>query len=83
MNKIPVVLISGFLGSGKTTLLLRLLEYAAKRQWRTAVLMNEMGEQDVDGDTVSNQIPDLPIEKRSTDASAPGETSWVKHCKPC
>lgn len=63
MNKIPVVLISGFLGSGKTTLLLRLLEYAAKRQWRTAVLMNEMGEQDVDGDTVSGQIPDLPIEK--------------------
>lgn len=63
MNKIPVVLISGFLGSGKTTLLLRLLEFAAKRQWRTAVLMNEMGEQDVDGDTVSGQIPDLPIEK--------------------
>lgn len=63
MNKTPVVLISGFLGSGKTTLLLRLLEYAAKRQWRTAVLMNEMGEQDVDGDTVSGEIPDLPIEK--------------------
>lgn len=63
MNKIPVVLISGFLGSGKTTLLLRLLEYAAKRQWRTAVLMNEIGEQDVDGDTVSGEIPDLPIEK--------------------
>lgn len=63
MNKIPVVLISGFLGSGKTTLLLRLLEYAAKRQWRTAVLMNEMGEQDVDGDTVSGKIPNLPIEK--------------------
>ncbi|MFG1731689.1 hypothetical protein PAEVO_24900 [Paenibacillus sp. GM2FR] len=63
MNKIPVVLISGFLGSGKTTLLLRLLAYAAKRQWRTAVLMNEMGEQDVDGDTVSGEMPDLPIEK--------------------
>ena len=33
------------------------------------MLMNEMGEQDVDGDTVSNQIPDLPIEKSPTDAS--------------
>ncbi|AYB43768.1 CobW family GTP-binding protein [Paenibacillus lautus] len=63
MNKIPVVLISGFLGSGKTTLLLRLLAYAAKRQWRTAVLMNEMGEQDVDGDILSGEMPDLPIEK--------------------
>lgn len=63
MNKIPVVLISGFLGSGKTTLLLRLLAYAANRQWRTAVLMNEMGEQDVDGDILSGEMPDLPIEK--------------------
>ena len=46
---IPVMIISGFLGSGKTTLLLRLLEEANNRRLRTAVLMNELGKQDVDG----------------------------------
>jgi len=46
---IPVMIISGFLGSGKTTLLLRLLEEANNRRLRTAVLMNELGKQDIDG----------------------------------
>lgn len=63
MNKIPVVMISGFLGSGKTTLLLRLLAHAARQQWKTAVLMNEMGDQDVDGAIISGEMPDLPMEK--------------------
>lgn len=63
MSKVPVIMISGFLGSGKTTLLLRLLDYAAKQQWKTAVLMNEMGDQDVDGAIISGEMPDLPIEK--------------------
>lgn len=46
---VPVIIISGFLGSGKTTLLLRLLEEAHTRSLRTAVLMNELGKQDIDG----------------------------------
>lgn len=46
---VPVMIISGFLGSGKTTLLLRLLEEAHTRRLRTAVLMNELGKQDIDG----------------------------------
>ncbi|MDF2725403.1 MAG: hypothetical protein K0Q59_5080 [Paenibacillus sp.] len=46
---IPVFVISGFLGSGKTTLLLRLLNEIAARRLRPGVLMNELGQLDVDG----------------------------------
>ena len=63
MNKTPVIIISGFLGSGKTTLLLRLLAYAKTQQWSTAVIMNEMGEMDVDGAVISGDMPDVPVEK--------------------
>ncbi|ANY75781.1 cobalamin biosynthesis protein P47K [Paenibacillus ihbetae] len=63
MNKTPVIIISGFLGSGKTTLLLRLLAYAKAQRWSTAVIMNEMGEMDVDGAVISGDMPDVPVEK--------------------
>ncbi|CAM3531332.1 MULTISPECIES: CobW family GTP-binding protein [Paenibacillus] len=63
MNKTPVIIISGFLGSGKTTLLLRLLAYAKTQRWNTAVIMNEMGEMDVDGAVISGDMPDVPVEK--------------------
>lgn len=63
MNKTPVIIISGFLGSGKTTLLLRLLAYAKTQRWSTAVIMNEMGEMDVDGAVISGDMPDVPVEK--------------------
>ncbi|AET60635.1 GTPase (G3E family) protein [Paenibacillus terrae HPL-003] len=62
MNKVPVILISGFLGSGKTTLLLRLLAYTRQLPLRPAVLMNEMGEYDVDGAIISEEMPDVSVE---------------------
>lgn len=63
MNKIPVVVLSGFLGSGKTTLLLRLIEEAANRKLQTAVLMNELGLRDVDGGIVSGAGSGVAVEK--------------------
>ncbi len=62
MNKVPVILISGFLGSGKTTLLLRLLAHTRQIPLRPAVLMNEMGEYDVDGAIISEEMPDVSVE---------------------
>ncbi|ASA20609.1 CobW family GTP-binding protein [Paenibacillus donghaensis] len=47
--RIPVIIISGFLGSGKTTLLLSLLKESAKRGLTPGVVMNELGQRDVDG----------------------------------
>lgn len=43
-NRIPVILLSGFLGSGKTTLLNRLLAHAP----RSAVIINEFGSTPID-----------------------------------
>lgn len=48
--KTPVTIITGFLGAGKTTLVRNLLEQAAGR--RLAVIVNEFGEQGVDGETL-------------------------------
>lgn len=61
--KIPVIIISGFLGSGKTTLLLKLIETAYERGIKPAILMNELGQQDVDGSILSQANQGLPIEK--------------------
>ncbi|NOV03882.1 CobW family GTP-binding protein [Paenibacillus planticolens] len=63
MSKVPVIVISGFLGSGKTTLLLRMLREAAAFQLLPAVLMNELGKQDVDGHLLQEASPDLNLAK--------------------
>ncbi|MBU8905342.1 CobW family GTP-binding protein [Desertibacillus haloalkaliphilus] len=58
MKKVPVFILTGFLGSGKTTLLKRFLDECLQKKLTAAVLMNEMGETDTDGKSVSskNQI---------------------------
>ncbi|WP_334074385.1 MULTISPECIES: CobW family GTP-binding protein [Paenibacillus] len=61
--KTPVLIISGFLGSGKTTLLLQLLREIQQRGLRPAILMNELGKQDVDGLILSEALDGLPLEK--------------------
>jgi len=54
---IPIYLLSGFLGSGKTTLLKRLLDYYKELGLKPAVLMNELGETNLDGQIVGEEVP--------------------------
>jgi len=54
-RRIPVHLISGFLGSGKTTLLQRLLDYCLATGRKPAVMMNEYGEINIDGELLRGQ----------------------------
>ncbi|MFD0699057.1 CobW family GTP-binding protein [Paenibacillus sp. GCM10027628] len=63
MSKVPVIVLSGFLGSGKTTLLLRMLQESVSFGITPAVLMNELGKQDVDGHLLQASSPELNVEK--------------------
>jgi len=54
---IPIYLLSGFLGSGKTTLLSELLDYFLEHHLKPAVIMNEIGEINIDGQLISSEIP--------------------------
>lgn len=51
MNKIPITIVTGFLGVGKTTLVHNMLKKANGK--RIAVLVNEFGEVDVDGQLIA------------------------------
>lgn len=53
----PVYILSGFLGSGKTTLLQRLIRHWREQGLRPAVIMNEIGEVNLDGLLVSSDVP--------------------------
>lgn len=63
MSKVPVIVLSGFLGSGKTTLLIRMLQEAASFNLDPAVLMNELGKQDVDGHLLQEASPNVNMAK--------------------
>ncbi|WP_410510918.1 GTP-binding protein [Paenibacillus sp. BR2-3] len=54
---VPVYILSGFLGSGKTTLLQRLLSDWQDQGLRPAVVMNELGEVNLDGMLVEQTVP--------------------------
>ncbi len=56
-QNIPVHLLSGFLGSGKTTLLGRLLDYYTAQGKKPAVIMNELGDINLDGQLVQDDVP--------------------------
>lgn len=58
---VDVYLVSGFLGSGKTTLLLRFLHQVKESGRKPAVLMNEFGEMNIDGDKIATEEGDVPI----------------------
>ena len=47
-KRVPALVLSGFLGSGKTTLVQRLLQDAAARGIRVALISNELGELGID-----------------------------------
>lgn len=57
LERLPVLVLSGFLGSGKTTLLNHLLS----QQPRSAVLMNEFGKAGVDQRLVAEQAISLSL----------------------
>jgi len=58
MNQaVPVHILSGFLGSGKTTLLTQALDYYKESGLKPAVLMNELGDVNLDGMLVENDVP--------------------------
>lgn len=52
MMKTGVFILTGYLGSGKTTLLERLLLHVQQQNKNTAVMMNEMGDEDIDGEQI-------------------------------
>jgi G3E family GTPase len=54
---IPIYILTGFLGSGKTTLLNRILEEAKAKGWKPAILMNEVGDVNVEGQLIEKDIP--------------------------
>lgn len=56
-NPIPVHVLSGFLGSGKTTLLVQALEHSKRNGKQPAVIMNEIGDVNLDGMLVSEDVP--------------------------
>ncbi|HNH48064.1 MAG TPA: molybdopterin-guanine dinucleotide biosynthesis protein MobB, partial [Myxococcota bacterium] len=48
VEKVGVLIVSGFLGSGKTTLVRRILEDAQARGLRVGIVSNEFGELGID-----------------------------------
>lgn len=58
-ERLPAVLITGFLGSGKTTMLKRWLTDAPATGHRLGIVMNEFGEVNVDREILGQ--PDLPL----------------------
>lgn len=51
-NKVPVIVLNGFLGSGKTTLFINLLSQARKKNIPVCAIVNDMSELDVDGQLI-------------------------------
>ncbi|MEK3734347.1 MULTISPECIES: GTP-binding protein [unclassified Paenibacillus] len=56
MTMIPILILSGFLGSGKTTLLTRLLGECVNKSIKPAVIMNEVGDVNLDGQLVDEEV---------------------------
>ncbi|BBI33711.1 CobW family GTP-binding protein [Cohnella abietis] len=54
---VPVYVITGFLGSGKSTLLNRILTDAKAKGLKPAIVMNEVGDVNVEGQLIEKDIP--------------------------
>lgn len=55
-SKIPVVILAGFFGSGKTTLLQQWLQWSLEAGMKPAVVMNEVGEVNLDGQLLPESV---------------------------
>ena len=80
MKKIPVYIVSGFLGSGKTTLLKRLLHTCSEQNINPAVLMNEIGKTDTDGESISGMLKNSHLEKLLDGCMCCNKKSEVTEC---
>lgn len=80
MSKIPVYILSGFLGSGKTTLLKNLLHICSEKNINPAVLMNEIGKTDTDGESISGMLKNSHIEKVLDGCMCCNKKSEVTEC---
>ncbi|MFD0699053.1 CobW family GTP-binding protein [Paenibacillus sp. GCM10027628] len=56
-KRITVYVLSGFLGSGKTTLLTKAIDHYTEAGRKPAVIMNEIGEVNLDGQLIASEIP--------------------------
>jgi G3E family GTPase len=54
---VPIHILSGFLGSGKTTLLQKAIDYCNEAGLKPAVIMNEIGEINLDGLLIEAEVP--------------------------
>lgn len=54
---VPIHILSGFLGSGKTTLLQKAIDYCNEAGLRPAVIMNEIGEANLDCLLIGAEVP--------------------------
>lgn len=54
---IPVYVLTGFLGSGKTTILNRVLDHAKTNGIKPAILLNEVGDVNIEGELIEKDIP--------------------------
>lgn len=57
MKKTPIIILAGFLGAGKTTLLAKWLEDAADSGMSPALIMNEVGDMNLDSLIVNENVP--------------------------
>lgn len=80
MKTIPVFILSGFLGSGKTTLLKQLLQVCNERKMKPAVLMNEIGRTDTDGESISGLLKNTHLEKLLDGCMCCNKKSEVTNC---
>ncbi|NOV03237.1 CobW family GTP-binding protein [Paenibacillus planticolens] len=56
-KRVTVYVLSGFLGSGKTTLLTKAIDHFTEAGHKPAVIMNEIGEVNLDGQLVASEVP--------------------------
>ncbi|WP_090816431.1 GTP-binding protein [Paenibacillus sp. yr247] len=56
-KRVTVYILSGFLGSGKTTLLTKAIDHFTEAGRKPAVIMNEIGEVNLDGQLVAGEVP--------------------------